>query len=105
MLDDRIKFNTFTELNEKYPIGSVFNERSSVWSNKEYYYNDLDLKVLRQKYDSVFSVDDNTCICSKIEVHRDIVEGYLYDGKYWYPVYLTHDGWIEYDEYDLNRGK
>lgn len=105
MLDDRIKFETLTELHEKYPIGSVFNERRHIWSRQEYYYNDTDLKVLKQRYDSVFPINENMCVCSKVDIYQDIVEGYLYNGKYWYPVHLTHDGWIEYDEYDLNRGK
>lgn len=26
----------------------------------------------------------------------DKVEGYVFDGKYWYPAYNTWDGWYEY---------
>ena len=49
MLDDKIKFETLAELQEKYPIGSVFSEIGHVWINDEYYYNDTDLKILKQK--------------------------------------------------------
>ncbi len=105
MLDDKIKFETLAELQDKYPIGSIFNERKHAWSKQEYYYNDTDLKVLKQRYDSVFPIDENRCICFKMDMYQDIVEGYLYNGKYWYPVHLTYNGWTEYDEYDLNRGK
>lgn len=34
-----------------------------------------------------------------------IVEGFLYDGKYWRPAYNTWDGWLPYDEDDLNERK
>lgn len=100
---ERIKFKTLAELQDKYPVGSVLNKRFHAWVNTEYYYNDTDLKILKQRYDSVYVIDDNTCNCSKKEIYLDIVEGYLYDGEYWYPAHQTHDGWIEYDEYDLKK--
>lgn len=70
-----------------------------------FFYNEKDLKILNQQYDTVAIVDKNVCQCWKTIEKAKIVEGYLYDGEYWYPAYLTHDGWIEYDEDDLNRGK
>ena len=56
MADDRIKFKTLTELQEKYPVGSVFSEIGNVWIHDEYYYNDTDLKILKQKYDLVIPI-------------------------------------------------
>lgn len=29
------------------------------------------------------------------------MEGYIYDGNFWYPAHNTWDGWEEYTEYDL----
>lgn len=104
-MENKVRFETLTELQETYPVGSVINEVGNIWINDEYYYNDADLKILKHKYDSVVPIGDNTCICKKKETYKNLVEGYLYDGEYWYPAYLTHDGWIEYDEDDLNRGK
>ena len=104
-MENKVRFETLTELQETYPVGSVINEVGNIWINDEYYYNDADLKILKQKYDSVVPIGDNTCICKKKETYKNLVEGYLYDGEYWHPAYLTHDGWIEYDENDLNRGK
>lgn len=40
---------------------------------------------------------------TKINFGSAIVDGYLFDGKYWYPAYSTWDGWCPYfgDENDL----
>ena len=27
--------------------------------------------------------------------------GYIYDGEYWCPAYIGHDGWCEYDKSDI----
>ena len=56
MSDDRIKFETLAELQDKYPVGSVFSEIGNVWIHDEYYYNDTDLKILKQKYDLVIPI-------------------------------------------------
>ena len=100
---ERIKFKTLAELQDKYPVGSVFKS----YSHRDYalrcFYNEKDLKILKQQYDTVAIVDKSICQCWKTVTYTKIVEGYLYDGEYWYPVHQTHDGWIEYDEYDLKK--
>lgn len=102
---EKIRFNSLAELQEKYPVGSVFR----AYSHREHvfrtFYNQKDYNVLKRYYDVIEAVDDVTCECWKTVKHLMLVEGYLYDGKYWYPAYLTCDGWIAYNEYDLNRGK
>ena len=47
-------------------------------------------------------VDKNVCQCWRMVERAKIVEGFLYDGEYWRPTYNTWDGWLPYDEDDLN---
>ena len=100
---ERIKFKTLAELQDKYPVGSVFKSCPHRDYALRYFYNEKDLKILKQQYDTVAIVGKNMCQCWKTVTYTKIVEGYLYDGEYWYPAHQTHDGWIEYDEYDLKE--
>jgi hypothetical protein len=99
-MEKKVRFETIAELQETYPVDSVFSEVGNIWINDEYYYNDTDLKNLKQKYDSVVPIGDNTCICKKKETYKNWVEGYLYDGEYWRPARYTRNGWLPYDEDD-----
>ena len=36
------------------------------------------------------------------EKHESTIDGYIFDGKYWYPAILTYDGWIPINEEDIN---
>jgi hypothetical protein len=98
---DQIKFETLAELQEKYPVGSVLYEERHVVTRTHYFYNEKDFNYFKRRYTFVEKVDDATCFCRKIECRRKIVEGYIYDGKFWYPAHNTWDGWVEYTEYDL----
>lgn len=33
---------------------------------------------------------------TNFEVKEEKVEGYIFNGKYWFPAYNTWDGWCEY---------
>ena len=43
--------------------------------------------VIRQKYNLINQSD---------EPYEDKVEGYIFDGEYWFPAYNTWDGWCPY---------
>ena len=98
---NKYKFETLEELQQTYPIHSVFSQRTERHINLHTYYNNNDLKIFRRHSDHVEILDDTTCITYKIHINTRTVEGYLYDGEYWYPAYNTHDGWVEYDESDI----
>ena len=104
-MGNKVRFKTLAELQETYPVGSALITYYYKDYALRFFYNEKDLKILNQQYDTVAIVDKNVCQCWKTIEKAKIVEGYLYDGEYWYPAYLTHDGWIEYNEDDLNRGK
>lgn len=104
-MGNKVRFKTLAELQETYPVGSALITYYYKDYALRFFYNEKDLKILNQQYDTVAIVDKNVCQCWKTIEKAKIVEGYLYDGEYWYPAYLTHDGWTEYDEDDLNRGK
>lgn len=104
-MENKVRFKTLAELQETYPVGSALITYYYKDYALRFFYNEKDLKILNQQYDTVAIVDKNVCQCWKTIEEVKIVEGYLYDGEYWYPAYLTHDGWTEYDEDDLNRGK
>lgn len=98
---NKYKFETLEELQQTYPIHSIFSKRTERHIELHTYYNTNDLKVFRRYSDHVEILDDTTCITYKIWVNSRTVEGYLYDGEYWYPAYYTHDGWVEYNESDI----
>lgn len=104
-MEKKIRFETLAELQETYPVGSALITYYYKDYALRFFYNEKDLKILNQQYDTVAIVDKNVCQCWKTVEKAKIVEGYLYDGEYWRPAYNTWDGWLPYDEYDLNRGK
>ena len=97
----KYRFNTLEELQAVYPIHAVFSSRREVHKDIRYFYNDADLKVLKHHNDNVEVINDNECICTKTVINANIVEGYIFDGEYWYPAYVGHDGWDTLDEYDI----
>lgn len=100
-MSDKYKFETLEELQQSHPIHSVFSKRIERHIDAHTYYNTADLKVLKAHSDKIEIVDETTCITYRTVINARIVEGYLYDGEYWYPAYNTHDGWVEYDESDI----
>ena len=102
-MSERIRFNSLTELQEKYPVGSVLATKVREWTTTKYFYNKQDVEFLKKTFVSVEPVDDVTCFCKQREIIRKVVDGYVYDGKYWYPAYETWGGWQEYMDYDLKE--
>jgi hypothetical protein len=97
----KYRFETLEELQQSYPIHSVFSKRIEHHIDAHTYYNTSDLKVLKVRSDKIEIVDEATCITYKTVINARIVEGYLYDGEYWYPATIGHDGWDTLDEYDI----
>ena len=99
----KVRFETLAELQETYPVGSAF----ITYFRKEYalrfFYNEKDLEILKQQYDTVVIIDKNVCQCWQMVEQAKIVEGFLYDGEYWRPAYNTWDGWFPCNEDDLNE--
>lgn len=100
-MSDKYKFKTLEELQAAYPIHSVFSARREIHKDIRHIYNDADLRALRRYNDSVEVIDECECICTKTVINANIVEGYLFDGEYWYPAHIGHDGWDTLDEYNI----
>ena len=91
-------FNTYEELIEKFPIGTVYRKRKIEHTN--YYYNLEDICRYNTMYDRVIIIGDTSCLCVKEIEYK--VEGYLFEGTYWYPTKRTWDGWETIDEDEIN---
>ena len=100
-MSDEYKFKTLEELQRSHPIHSVFSKRIERHIDAHTYYSSADLKVLMARSDKIEIVDETTCITHRTVINARVVEGYLYDGEYWYPVTFGHDGWDTLDEYDI----
>lgn len=93
-------FNSYEELKEKFPIGTIY--RTEEEGYKHHYYNLDDIRCYNAIYDRVIITGQDTCLCiGKIEYK---VDGYLFDGEYWYPAKRTWDGWDKIDEDEINVG-
>lgn len=100
-MNNKYKFETLEELQQSYPIHSVFSKRIEHHIDARIYYNTADLKVFKAHSDKIEIVDETTCITYRTVINTRIVEGYFYDGEYWYPAHIGHDGWDTLDEYDI----
>lgn len=93
-------FKTLEELKKQFPIGTVYQEKKIEHTN--YYYNLEDIRCYKTMYNRVIIIDDTTCMCIKNIGYK--VDGYLFDGEYWYPAKRTWDGWDKIDEDEINVG-
>lgn len=100
-MEKKFYFDTIMELQETYPVGSSLVSFKRKIEEIRYFYTKKDLKCLQKEYDEVRIQDEVTAECSKEIVVSKVVEGYLFDGEYWWPAYNTWDGWLPYDEDDL----
>ena len=91
-------FNSYEELKEKFPIGTVY--RKTARKYKECCYDSNDINYMKNYYDSYVKTEDNLYICTKIHEYK--VDGYLFDGTDWYPAKQTWDGWEPIDEDEIN---
>ena len=95
-----IKAKSYEELKEKYPIGSKVNCQKYTKYKNIPYYSDDDLKKYRELYGKITILDECYCKALITEERFDVVEGYLFDGEYWYPVEQTWEGWHRIKETD-----
>ena len=90
-------YQTLEELQKKYPIGSVYlTEWFEIY---EWCPTEADVKVFKQRHPNIRNFKQNTdgmVLCE--EKHEHTIDGYIFDGKYWYPAIQTWDGWIPVDE-------
>lgn len=100
---NEIKFKTLEDLEKQHPIGRTIWKKSRRRAENKAYANKIDLAILRKHYgtENVEVLDGSWAKCWFTETKEKKVEGYLFDGEYWYPAYNTWDGWIPYDEDDL----
>lgn len=98
-----IKFKTYAEIKQHCPISRVIWSKTIRRAENIGYANKIDLELLRKYYgtDNVQILDGSWVKCWFDDTRQKIVEGYIFDGEYWYPAYNTHDGWVPYNEDDL----
>lgn len=99
----RPKFQSLEELQEKYPIGTKLNIRETVNYDVRIYFNEKDLEFYRKNYENVEIQSKDTVLIKTKDIRYDTVEGYLFDGEYWYPAQSSWDGWLEIDIYEDNK--
>ena len=94
-------FKTLEELQKKYPVGSTY--RISWREIKAWCPFKNDVLYFKNKHPNArnFMICDNDFIHAE-EKHEDKIEGYIFDGKYWYPAVQTWDGWQTIDEEECN---
>ena len=96
----KIGFKTLEELQNKYPINSIFIERDKEEVRYITAYNKTDLDYYKTVYSKLEPVYGET-YKYKVTFKKHIesrVQGYIYDGELWYPAYETWDGWLPYIE-------
>lgn len=94
-------FETLEELQKKYPIGSTYHiswREIKAWCPFK-----SDVLYFKNKHPNArnFMIYDNDFITAE-EKHEDKVEGYIFDGEYWYIAEQTWDGWQIIDEEECN---
>lgn len=91
-------FQTLEELKEKFPVGSIYKSYDIVTNG--YFYTNDELKMYQKEYDKVEIIYDYCVKLTKtINIH---VDGYIFNGKKWYPAKQTWDGWELINENEIN---
>ena len=89
-------YTTFKEIQEKWPIGSIYETYSvpiSAWCPTK-----KDIAVFKTQHPDLIRFEClNNGEIKANEVHTLKVEGYIFDGEYWYPAIQTWDGWETLD--------
>lgn len=95
-------YNTLERLQKEHPVGSVYQ---TYWNNIcEWCPTEIDIKLFKQKHPNIrnFKYNSNGTVWCQ-EKHENTVDGYIFDGKYWYPAIQTWDGWLPIDEEELEN--
>lgn len=87
-------FKTFEEVQAKYPIGTKMNCIKGTMTQRYFYARPEDLVEYRKLYKTVEVISDEWVECTWDVEDFNSVDGYIYDGRYWYPAEVTWDGWV-----------
>lgn len=93
-------FKTLEELEKKYPVGYCYHKHTS--SVTFYALTPQDLKIEKIKHpDSKIEYvgeDRGFSIYKRYDTYEYCIEGYIFNGKEWFPAINTWDGWDIIDE-------
>lgn len=97
-------FESLEELSSAFPIHSIFSERkliyiSAVHNDEDYRENIPD--ELKTYTISFKKIAKNKYLETKIFKDIIFVDGYIYDGKYWYPAQRQLDKMKRLNEHDI----
>ena len=94
-------YDTLEELQKEHPVGSVYQIN---WNNiYEWCPTETDVKLFKQKHPNIRNFKQNSDGMVRCqEKHENKVDGYIFDGGYWYPAIQTWDGWQPIDEEELD---
>lgn len=101
---DKYIFESLEELSSAFPIHSIFSERkliyiSAVHNDEDYRENIPD--ELKTYTISFKKIAKNKYLETKIFKDIIFVDGYIYDGKYWYPAQRQLDKMNRLNEHDI----
>lgn len=95
-------FKSFKEISRAYPIGSVYEEET-IYPNIFIPNNEEGCKIIKELqnefgdvwindyYPKSFPIDRGRVYTYKTTLKK-YVQGYYFDGEYWYPTYTNDDG-------------
>lgn len=97
-------FESFEELLSVFPIHSIFSEQKLIYIS--IVHNDIDCKEdtpdeLKTYTISFKKIAENKYLETKIVKDIIFVDGYIYDGKYWYPAHRQFDKMKRLNEHDI----
>ena len=91
-------FNTFEEVQAKYPIGTKMNYTKDIMTQRYFYAKPEDIVIYRRMYEKVEVISDELVECTWTFENYELVDGYIYGGISWYPATTTWDGWLPIEE-------
>lgn len=91
-------FKTFEEVQAKYPIGTKMNYSKNAMTRCYFYTGPEDIVEYRRLYEKVEVIDDELVECTWDVESFDPVDGYIFDGEFWWPAMISWDGWIPIKE-------
>ena len=97
-------FNTFEEVQAKYPIGTKMNYTKDIMTQRYFYAKPEDIVAYRRMYEKVEVISDELVECTWTFENYELVDGYIYDGISWYPATITWDGWLPIEQENEKDG-
>ena len=97
-------FKTFEEVQAKYPIGTKMNYSKNTMTHRYFYARPEDIVEYRKIYKTVEVISGEMVECTWDDEDFETVDGYIYDGRYWYPAEVTWDGWVPIREEEKDEG-